>query len=66
MFLKEFINYDNKLYSVYRKVKNDSIKEEFIQDMKIFWNCDIVVKSQSQNGELFLFLREIPEVELVD
>jgi hypothetical protein len=65
MFLnKELVQYNNKLYWVYRKFKSSSIKEGKINDVKDLWNCDIVLKTRNDSDEL-LFLREIPEIELV-
>ena len=66
MFPKEFVNYDNKLYWIYRKIKSNQIKEGFVQNIKEYWNCDIVIKNRNQEDEILFFLREIPEVELVD
>jgi hypothetical protein len=66
MFLKkELVQYNNKLYWVYRKFKSSSIKEGKINDVKDLWNCDIVLKTRNDSDEL-LFLREIPEIELVN
>lgn len=66
MFNKEMINYHNKLYLIYRKLKSDQIQEKYVQDIKQYWLCDMVVRHNNQNGQYFLFLREIPEVELVN
>lgn len=60
------INYHNKLYLIYRKLKSDQIQEKYVQDIKQYWLCDMVVRHNNQNGQYFLFLREIPEVELVN
>jgi len=57
---KEFINFNNTLYYVYRKIKMEHIKEENINKAKDFYNCDLTLKHQEAN--LYLFLREIPEV----
>lgn len=62
---KELVNYQDKLYWIYRKVKASSIREGFINDVKIYWNCDIVLKNRNQTDEMLLFLREIPEAEIV-
>jgi len=66
MFNKEVINYNNKLYIIYRKLKSDHIKEKYVQEIKNYWLCDMVVRHNNQNGQYFLFLREISEAELVD
>jgi hypothetical protein len=62
---KELVNFNNKLYWVYRKFKSSGIKDGKVNDVKELWNCDLVVKSRSDSDEL-LFLREIPDLELVN
>ena len=62
---KELVVYLNKLYWVYRKVAHHKIKEGYINDIKDFWRCDMVVKHKSQDTETVLFLREIPDAEIV-
>jgi hypothetical protein len=62
---KELITYQDRLYWIYRKVKFSSIKEGYVNDVKIFWNCDLVVRSRNQNDETLLFLREIEEAKIV-
>jgi hypothetical protein len=64
MFPKEFVNYQDKLYWVYRKIKQHQVKEGSLSDLKDFWRCDVVVKSKNQNDELLLFMREIEEATL--
>ena len=64
MFPKEFVNYQDKLYWVYRKIKRHQVKEGSVSDLKDFWRCDVVVKSKNQNDELLLFMREIEEATL--
>lgn len=61
MIPKEFVNYQDKLYWVYRKVKQHQVKEGSISDLRDFWRCDLVVKSKNQNDELLLFMREIED-----
>ena len=65
MLPKEYVTYQDKLYWIYRKVKQGQIKEGFVTELKDFWMCDVVVKSRNQNDELLLFLREIEEAKLV-
>lgn len=60
---KELVNYQDKLYWVYRKVKSTSIKEGHANDVKEFWLCDLVVKNK--NDDFLLFLREIPEAKII-
>jgi hypothetical protein len=61
MLPKEYITYQDKLFWIYRKVKQSQIKEGSVTDLKEFWMCDVVVKSRNQNDELLLFLREIED-----
>lgn len=65
MFPKEMITYQNKLYWVYKKVKQTQIKEGFVNDVKELWDCDIVLKHRNVDDEFLIFLREIPDLELV-
>lgn len=66
MFPREFINYQNRLFWVYRKIDQSKVKMEYINELKEFWHCDTVLKQKtSQNGEVLIFLREIPEAEIV-
>ncbi len=66
MWPKEFVNYQNKLYWIYRKVKQERIKEGFVQDIKNYWNCDIVIKHRFNDSDVLLFLREITDLEILD
>jgi hypothetical protein len=61
MIPKELIQYQNKLFYVYRKIKQDRIKEGYVNDVKDFWSCDVVVRSKQNNDDTLLFLREIEE-----
>jgi hypothetical protein len=63
---KEYVNYQNKLYWVYRRVKQDRIKEGFVQNIKQYWDCDVVVKHKFNEDDVLLFLIEIPELEILD
>jgi hypothetical protein len=68
MLHKELINYQNKLYWVYKTIKAIQIKEEFIQEYKDFILCDLVLKrrNQQQEEEMLLFLREIEELSVLN
>lgn len=61
MIPREFVNYQDKLYWVYRKVRQSQIKEGSVTDLKDFWMCDIVIKSRNNQDETLLFMRECPE-----
>lgn len=61
MLPREYINYQDKLYWIYRKVKHHQVKEGSVNDLKEFWMCDIVIKSRNQNDDTLLFMREIED-----
>jgi hypothetical protein len=65
MLNKELVTYQNKLFYVYKKIKQDRIKEGYVNDIKDFWLCDVVVRSRMNNDDTLLFLREIEEVQVV-
>lgn len=66
MLPKEFVNYQDRLFWIYRKVNQSRINTEHINDIKELWYCDIVLKQKtSQNSEVLLFLREIPEATII-
>jgi len=65
MLNKELINYQDKLYWVYRKVKQSQVKQEFITDLRDFWLCDLVVKDRNSNDSNLIFLREISDAIIV-
>ena len=45
-------------------VENNNQTSE-IQELKEFWYCDIVLKQKTSNNEVLMFLREIPEAEII-
>jgi hypothetical protein len=65
MLNKELVNYQGKLYWVYRKVKSSQVKEGSVSDLREFWMCDVAVRNRNQNDDLLLFLREIEDVKIV-
>jgi len=65
MLPKEYINYQDKLYWVYRKVRHSQVKEGSVTDLRDFWMCDMVVRSKTQQDDTLLFLREIEEAKIV-
>jgi hypothetical protein len=65
MLNKELVNYQSKLYYIYKKLKQDRIKEGHVNDLREHWKCDIVVKSRINNDDTLLFLVEISEAEIV-
>lgn len=66
MLNKELIQYQDKLYWVYRKVKQSNVKSEYVSDLKEFWLCDMVVKNRNTDDADLLFLREISESIIVE
>ena len=65
MLNKELVNYQNKLFYIYKKLKQDRIKDGHVNDLKDFWGCDVVVRSRINNDDTLLFLREIEEATYV-
>jgi hypothetical protein len=65
MLNKELVQYQDKLYWVYRKVKHSHVKEGSISDLRDFWKCDVAVRNKNQNDDLLLFLREIEDAKIV-
>jgi hypothetical protein len=63
---KELVHYQDNLYYVYRKLNLNQIKSGFLDDVKQFWDCDIVVKRKNQEEDFLFFLRLIEDAELVD
>ena len=64
MIPKEFVNYQDRLYWIYRKVKHSQVKEGSVNDLKEFWHCDMVVRNRNQNDDTLLFLREIEDAKI--
>jgi hypothetical protein len=65
MLNKELVQYQDKLFWVYRRVKSTQIKEGSVSDLRDFWLCDVAVKSRNNNDDFILFLREIEEAKIV-
>lgn len=61
----EYLNYQNKLYYIFKRVNSNRIKSEYIQEIKNFWLCDIVLKYNQHNEDVFIFLREVSELEIL-
>ena len=62
----EYVHYQGKLYHVYRKFKFNQVKEQYIQEIKEMFLCDIVVRQRNQDNDLLIFLREVPELEILN
>jgi len=65
---REYINFQDKLYYLYRKIRSSEVKEEDIQSLKEHWHCDIVIKNKTQNEgeEILYYLVLIPEAIVID
>lgn len=62
----ELVNYQDKLYYIYRRIDKNRIKEGFINDVKDAWHCDIVLKKKSEEDDTLIFLVEIPDAVIVE
>jgi hypothetical protein len=65
MLNKELFKYQDKLYYVFKKLRQSQIKEGYINDVKERWNCNLVVRSRQQNDDTLIFLIEIEEATIV-
>ena len=65
MINKELVNYQDKLYWVYRRIKHSQVKEGSVNELKDFWYCDMVVRNRNQQDDTLLFLREVEEAKIV-
>lgn len=59
MKVRELINYNNNLYQVKRIFNETDLKQEYLNDLREYYMCDITLKS---SGKL-LFCILIPEIE---
>lgn len=62
----EMVNYQDKLYYIYRRFSKNLIKEGFVNDVKELWHCDMVLKKKNEDDETLIFLVEIPEATIVE
>jgi hypothetical protein len=65
MVPKELVTYQDRLYYVYKKMKPHQVKDGYINEIKEHFRCDVVVRNKHNNDDIFLFLREIEEAEIV-
>jgi hypothetical protein len=61
----KLFTYNNKLYLGFKKIRIDRIEEDYARYLKDLWLCDILLKTP-QYGGVYLFLREIKDVEFED
>ena len=64
MIPKELVNYQDKLYYIFKKMKPHQIKDGYVNDVMENWGCDLVVKNRINNDDTLLFLIEIPELKI--
>lgn len=62
----EIMTYQDKIYLVYRKVKQRRIKEGRVNDLKMTWFCDLVVKDKNLEDSVLMFLREVSDAEIIE
>lgn len=62
----ELVNYNDKLYYVYRRISFNRIKEGFISNVKELWHCDLVLKNKKEDQETLIFLVEISDAIIVE
>jgi hypothetical protein len=61
----ELVNYQDKLYQVYRRISKNRIKEGCVNDVKEMWHCDIVLRKKNNEDDTLMFLIEIPDAIIV-
>jgi hypothetical protein len=62
----EIVNYQDKLYYVYRRFPKTGIKDGFINEVKDLWHCDMVLKKRNEDDETLIFLVEISDAVIVE
>lgn len=66
MLNKEYINYKDKLYWVYRRIKESSIPEGEINNLRDYWLCDNVLRNKNQELTFLVFVREVSDAEVIN
>lgn len=62
----EIVNYQDKLYYIYRRYPKNQIKDGFVNEVRDLWHCDVVLKKKNEDDEMLIFLVEIPEAVIVE
>ena len=57
--------FNDKLYLGFKMIRIDRIEEDYARYLKEIWLCDMLLKTP-QYGGVYLFLREIQDVEFED
>jgi len=66
MLSKELVNYQGKLFYVYRRFKETHVKTDRISELRDLLGCDIVLKQNNTNDKTLIFLREIKDAEVLE
>ena len=68
MLCKELFNFQNKLFYIDRRMKESSVPQNMINELKSIWEIDMVVRQNSEqtNENYYLFLKEIKDAEVID
>lgn len=66
MIKKELVNYQNRLFWIKRRVRENHINSEYITPLKEYWMCDIVLRQNNNSDGYLLFLVEIPDAQIVE
>lgn len=62
---KEFLEYQGKLYWVYRKIKQTTLVKGGLDTIKESYFCNHVLKHGDESSGYYVFLREVSEVEVL-
>lgn len=67
MLCKELFNFQNKLFYIDRRMKESSIPQNMVNELKSIWRIDTVVRQNSRqtNESYYLFLKEIKDAEII-
>lgn len=67
MINHELIKYNNKLFFLYRKFKTHHVKSDKIHDLMYLLECNLVLKKTTeQNVEYLYYLKEVPDLEVLN
>lgn len=67
MLCKELFNFQDKLFYIDRRMKESSIPQNMVNELKSIWGIDTVVRQNSKqtNESYYLFLKEIKDAEII-
>jgi len=61
----ELINYQDKLYYVYRRIPEKPEVGDILSELKEYWMCDLILKNKKDDNNMLIFLREIPDADII-